>query len=274
MEVVYYAARANLRRLLRLYPHWTHQQYAQAVGMSLGWVKKWKKRLQVAAPEDEQVLHSRSRARKHPPERRSRAGGRAHHRDARSAAGGLAAYTRPQSHPVLSAPRRATARPTAAALEPDDLPHLATSWPHRPATSTAARAARAACTNESLATGFQGCQYGARRARWQAAARGGSPERWSMRAPRYSSRPKRVLNFTRRPPWGRWPSWSCATDGPRRCAWTAMCALSAVPRAATSLRRWCGFVSAWEWVCCSVTHGRPSRTALSSAIIAAIKQNV
>jgi transposase InsO family protein len=71
MEVVYYAARANLRRLLRLYPQWTQQPYAQAVGMSLGWVKKWKKRLQVAAPEDEQVLHSRSRARKHPPERLS-----------------------------------------------------------------------------------------------------------------------------------------------------------------------------------------------------------
>ena len=69
MEVVYYAARANLRRLLRLYPHWTQQQYAQTVGMSLGWVKKWKKRLQEAAAEDEQVLHSRSRARKHPPER-------------------------------------------------------------------------------------------------------------------------------------------------------------------------------------------------------------
>jgi transposase InsO family protein len=69
MEVVYYAARANLRRLMRLYPHWTQKQYAQAVGMSLGWVKKWKKRLQEAAAEDEQVLHSRSRARTHPPER-------------------------------------------------------------------------------------------------------------------------------------------------------------------------------------------------------------
>ncbi len=69
MEVVYYAARANLRRLMGLHPHWTQPQYAQAVGMSLGWVKKWKKRLQEAEPEDEQVLHSRSRAPKHPPER-------------------------------------------------------------------------------------------------------------------------------------------------------------------------------------------------------------
>src|SRR5258708_15076641 len=71
MEVVYYAARANLRRLMGLYPQWTHQQYAQEVGMSLGWVKKWKKRLQEAAPEDEQVLYSRSRAPRHPPERMS-----------------------------------------------------------------------------------------------------------------------------------------------------------------------------------------------------------
>jgi len=73
MEAVYYAARANLRRLMGLYPQWTHQQYAQALGMSAGWVKKWKKRLQEAEPADEQGLHSRSRARKHPPERISQA---------------------------------------------------------------------------------------------------------------------------------------------------------------------------------------------------------
>ncbi len=69
MEVVYYAARANLRRLMHLHPQWTQPQYAVAVGMSLGWVKKWKKRLEEAESEDEQVLHSRSRARIHPPER-------------------------------------------------------------------------------------------------------------------------------------------------------------------------------------------------------------
>ncbi len=61
MEAEYYAARANLRRLMRLHPQWTHPQYAQAVGMELRWVKKWKKRLQEADPKDEQVLHSRSR---------------------------------------------------------------------------------------------------------------------------------------------------------------------------------------------------------------------
>ncbi len=73
MEVVYYAARANLRRLLGLHPAWTQQQYATAVGMSVGWVKKWKQRLGQAEPDDEQVLYSRSRAHKHPPERNSQA---------------------------------------------------------------------------------------------------------------------------------------------------------------------------------------------------------
>ena len=73
MEAVYYAARGNLRRLLKEQPTWTHKQYAQAVGMSVSWVKKWIKRLCQAPPEDEAVLHSQSRARKHPPERISQA---------------------------------------------------------------------------------------------------------------------------------------------------------------------------------------------------------
>lgn len=68
MEAVYYAARANFRRLLGEHPTWTRQQYAQAVGMSQGWVKKWSKRLRAVPPDDEAVLHSQSRARKHPPE--------------------------------------------------------------------------------------------------------------------------------------------------------------------------------------------------------------
>ena len=69
MEAVYYAARANLRRLVTQHPTWTRQQYAQAVGMSLGWVKKWIKRLREAPPQDEAVLQGQSRARKRPPER-------------------------------------------------------------------------------------------------------------------------------------------------------------------------------------------------------------
>lgn len=71
MEAVYYAVRANLRRLLSQNPTWTHKQYAQAVGMSLGWVKKWSTRLRAAPPQDETVLAGQSRARKHPSERLS-----------------------------------------------------------------------------------------------------------------------------------------------------------------------------------------------------------
>ncbi len=66
MEAVYYAARGNLRRLLQLHPTWTRAQLAQATGMSLGWVNKWKKRLASALPTDEQVLHGLSRALHHP----------------------------------------------------------------------------------------------------------------------------------------------------------------------------------------------------------------
>lgn len=69
MEAVYYAARANLRRLLNLHPTWTRGQLAQATGMSRSWVDKWKKRLLNAPPNDEQVLCGLSRAPHHPPER-------------------------------------------------------------------------------------------------------------------------------------------------------------------------------------------------------------
>jgi hypothetical protein len=42
MEAVYYAARANLRRLMMLHPSWTRGQLAQATGMSRSWVDTWK----------------------------------------------------------------------------------------------------------------------------------------------------------------------------------------------------------------------------------------
>ena|GEM_PF-2702710 len=62
MEAVYYAARANLQRLLRQHPDWTRPQLAQATGMSVSWVDKWKKRLLNAPKDDEQVLRGLSRA--------------------------------------------------------------------------------------------------------------------------------------------------------------------------------------------------------------------
>ena len=68
MEAVYYAARGKLRCVLSVHPDWTQAELAAACGMSVGWVKQWKQRLQAADPQDERVLHSRSRARLHPPE--------------------------------------------------------------------------------------------------------------------------------------------------------------------------------------------------------------
>lgn len=69
MEAVYYAARANLRRLLIAHPSWTRAQFAQATGMSRSWVDKWKKRLLSVPLDDEQVLYGLSRAPHHPPPR-------------------------------------------------------------------------------------------------------------------------------------------------------------------------------------------------------------
>ncbi len=66
MEAVYYAARANLRRLLRSHPNWTRPHLAQATGMSISWIDTWKKRLLRAPLDDEQVLQGLSRAPHHP----------------------------------------------------------------------------------------------------------------------------------------------------------------------------------------------------------------
>lgn len=65
MEAVYYAARANLQRLLRHHTDWTRSQLARATGMSMSWIDKWKKRLLKAPENDEQVLHGLSRAPHH-----------------------------------------------------------------------------------------------------------------------------------------------------------------------------------------------------------------
>jgi hypothetical protein len=69
MEAVYYAARANLRRLMILHPSWTRTQLAQATGMSRSWVDTWRKRLLSVPADDEQVLRGLSRAPHHPPPR-------------------------------------------------------------------------------------------------------------------------------------------------------------------------------------------------------------
>jgi transposase InsO family protein len=62
MEEVWMRDRARLRDLLVHFPNWGQQDYAQAVGRSISWGKKWRKRLQEADPYDVQVLLSHSRA--------------------------------------------------------------------------------------------------------------------------------------------------------------------------------------------------------------------
>ena len=48
MEEEWIANRTMLRTLLRTQPHWTLQDFADATGRSLSWVKKWVKRLRAA----------------------------------------------------------------------------------------------------------------------------------------------------------------------------------------------------------------------------------
>lgn len=67
MEAQWLADRTTLRTLLRTHPHWSVRDFAEAIGRSCGWVKKWRKRLRAASPDDDAILHSHSRARKHPP---------------------------------------------------------------------------------------------------------------------------------------------------------------------------------------------------------------
>jgi hypothetical protein len=63
MEEEYFADRTTLRRLLKQRPDWTTKQYMAATGRSRSWVKKWRQRLRKAAPDDDRVLHGLSRAR-------------------------------------------------------------------------------------------------------------------------------------------------------------------------------------------------------------------
>jgi len=67
MEADWYADRARLRCALRDHPDWSGPQLARWLGRSISWVKKWRRRLRAAPPDDDGALHSHSRARKHPP---------------------------------------------------------------------------------------------------------------------------------------------------------------------------------------------------------------
>jgi hypothetical protein len=67
LEADLIAKRATLRWLAERHPHWTHEELADALGMSRSWVRKWLHRLRQADPTDVMALHSRSRARHTPP---------------------------------------------------------------------------------------------------------------------------------------------------------------------------------------------------------------
>jgi hypothetical protein len=60
--------RANLREMMGKRDGWTNERMAEESGKSVGWVKKWKKRLKAAGEGDEQVLRGYSRRRKKLPE--------------------------------------------------------------------------------------------------------------------------------------------------------------------------------------------------------------
>jgi transposase InsO family protein len=59
--------RTNLRLLKLEHPDWTHSQLAIALSRSLSWIKKWLKRLSLAAPTEPSVLFSQKRGPKTPP---------------------------------------------------------------------------------------------------------------------------------------------------------------------------------------------------------------
>jgi hypothetical protein len=62
MEEEWMRDRALLRDLLEKTPHASPQELAQAIGRSVSWVKKWRKRLGEGDPHDPALLCSYSRA--------------------------------------------------------------------------------------------------------------------------------------------------------------------------------------------------------------------
>jgi transposase InsO family protein len=66
METQWIVDRQHLRQLLQAHRDWTLQDFADAVGRSRAWVKKWVKRLRTATPDDDSVLLRQSSARKQP----------------------------------------------------------------------------------------------------------------------------------------------------------------------------------------------------------------
>ncbi len=57
MEEEWIVDRARLRDMINQQPRLTQRELAHRLGRSLGWVKKWSRRLRAASPQDDQVLH-------------------------------------------------------------------------------------------------------------------------------------------------------------------------------------------------------------------------
>ena len=61
MEEQWQVDRANLRQLCQEHPNWSQSKLATETHRSVSWVKKWRKRFRKAAPDDQDILKSRSR---------------------------------------------------------------------------------------------------------------------------------------------------------------------------------------------------------------------
>jgi hypothetical protein len=66
MQERWIADRAMLQQLIQKHPEWTQQELADWIGRSLGWVKKWVKRLREVPPGDARVLFGKPFGRKTP----------------------------------------------------------------------------------------------------------------------------------------------------------------------------------------------------------------
>jgi transposase InsO family protein len=66
MEAEWQADRSSLRELIQSRPDLSLKQMAVRLKRSYAWAKKWARRLATAPPDDVEILHSRSRARKTP----------------------------------------------------------------------------------------------------------------------------------------------------------------------------------------------------------------
>jgi len=71
MNPQWLADRTRLRNLLDLRPDWSLQDFADAIGRSRSWVKKWRKRLRHPAATNQALLEGHSCARHTPPPRLS-----------------------------------------------------------------------------------------------------------------------------------------------------------------------------------------------------------